>query len=168
MAVVTSSVPVGGDVVDSGGGSAVRARFVDSASDGAPARTGRGLRALALGSGAAAFCLAAAARVADFARALGAALALGFGFGLVAGAVVPPPSCRSAPSRVARVAGRLPRTVSSSGFSLIADQSTFRTPTRGHSGTRMRETPRAARRREDRGGLHPWTHQDGAPRLRPS
>src|SRR4051794_25471694 len=155
MAVVTSSVPLGGDV----GGSDARARFAGSASDGAPARTGRGLCALALGSGAAAFCLAAAARVAGFARALGAALA--FGFALAAGF-----SSRSAPSRVARVAGRLPRTLSSSGLSLIADQSTFRTPAPGHTGTRIRETPRASRRREDRGDLHPWTHQDRAPRLR--
>src|SRR4051794_6117940 len=119
MAVVTSSVPLGGDVVDGGGGSDVRARFVDSASDGAPARTGRGLRALALGSGAAAFCLAAAARVAGFARALGAALAFGFAF--AAGF-----AWRSPPSRGARVAGRLPRAPSSSGLSLIAEQSTFR------------------------------------------
>ena len=42
MAVVTSSVPLGGELVDSGAGSAVRARSVDSASEGAPARTGRG------------------------------------------------------------------------------------------------------------------------------
>ena len=107
MAVVTSSVPLGGEVVDSGGGSAVRARSVDSRSAGAPARTGRGLRAGA-GLGAAAF---------------GAAF-FGRGFATVFVAV-PPLSRRSRPNLVGRVAGRLPRTLSSSLLSLIPSQSTF-------------------------------------------
>src|SRR5215218_8419505 len=108
MAVVTSSVPLGGVVVDSGGGSAVRARSVDSRSAGAPARTGRGLRA---GAGLAA---AAAFGAAFFAR--------GFATVFVA---VPPLSRRSRPNLVERVAGRLPRTLSSLRLSLIPSQSTF-------------------------------------------
>src|SRR3954454_24581579 len=107
MAVVTSSVPLGGVVVDSGGGSAVRARSVDSRSAGAPARIGRGLRA------------GAAWAPAPFAAAF---LARGSAAVFVA---VPPLSRRSRPNLVGRVAGRLPRTLSSSLLSLIPSQSTF-------------------------------------------
>ena len=129
MAVVTSSVPLGGEVVDSRGGSAVRARTVDSASEGEPARTGRGR------------CGSRAARGFDVAglavpEAPGAGLALAaFGraaaFGFVAAldrvevfaavAVPPPRFGRSRPKRVGRVAGRLPRTLSSSDFSVISE-----------------------------------------------
>ena len=57
---------------------------------------------------------------AAFCRALAA---LAFGAVFVA---VPPALCRrSRPNRVGRVAGRLPRTLSSSLLSLIASQSTF-------------------------------------------
>ena len=75
MAVVTSSVPLGGELGDSGAGSAVRARSVDSASEGAPARTGRGPCA------GAAFGFATA-RGLD--AAFGFAAARGFGFAFVA------------------------------------------------------------------------------------
>ena len=154
MAVVTSSVPLGGEVFDSGGGSAVRARSVDSASEGAPARTGRGLceggeavlavrgLALAFGSGAAAFCFALAALVVDFAAAV-------FGFAFVAVADLRCRSCAALPpNRVARVAGRLPRTLSSSR--LVAHLRTSLRFTRrasGHSIYRIGETRRTPRRR---------------------
>src|SRR4051794_1978769 len=116
MAVVTSSVPLGGDVVGSGGGSALRARSVDSRNAGAPARTGRGLLR----------------RVAGLAFPFGAAFsARGFAAVLVA---VPPVSRRSRPTLVGRVAGRLPRTLSSSLLSLIPRQSTFHNRASGDCG----------------------------------
>jgi hypothetical protein len=126
MAVVTSSVPLGGDDFDSDGGSAVRARRVDSASEGAPARTGRGPCgergsggfAAAYGAGLAVAALAVAALAFGFAAVFRFDFAAAFGFAFVA---VPPPEVvtRSLPNRVGRVAGRLPRTLSSSVFSLI-------------------------------------------------
>src|SRR4051812_6809361 len=139
MAVVTSSVPLGGVVVDSGGGSAVRARSVDSRSAGAPARTGRGLRARAglarafrAGFFPRGFPSVFSGRFAGFFRprfaprffagGFAAFFARGFAAVFVA---VPPLSGRSRPNLVGRVAGRLPRTLSSSRLSLIPSQSTF-------------------------------------------
>ena len=95
---------------------AVRARSVDSASEGAPARTGRGPCA---GRGAGAGFDVATAR--GFAAAFGFAAARGFGFVFVAVADLPFAFFRrSPPNRVGRVAGRLPRTLSSSVFSVIS------------------------------------------------
>src|SRR5829696_9179803 len=116
MAVVTSSVPLGGEVVGWGGGSAVRARRVGSASEGEPARTGRGpWAASGLTARGAAFGFGL---VRDLAAAFGfgfAFVAVAFGFAFVAVAVPPPEAfARSRPNRVGRVAGRLPRMLSSS------------------------------------------------------
>ena len=135
MAVVTSSVPVGGEAPRSRGAQgSERARSVDSASAGAPARTGRGRCALA-GSRAGVAAARGAAAAFGFAAAfgLGLAAALGFRYAPVLA------FARSPPTRVVRVEGRLPSTPASSlpavvlrlvglaVFSLIAsDQSTFR------------------------------------------
>jgi len=106
-----------------------RARSVDSASAGAPARTGRGPsggtgvgRGAVRGRGAAGFGFGAVA-------AFGfVAVARGFARGFAV------PRERSPPTRDARVAGRFPSTPASSlpvfalaffGFSLIGFQSTF-------------------------------------------
>src|SRR4051794_41186564 len=159
-AVVTSSVPLGGAAPDSSGsGASERARFVDSARAGAPARTGRG-RCGSAGSRAGAVGVRGAGSVVvflavrgDFAAAFGffaagfvfvaEAAAVGFGF------VFAPSRDRSARRPVGRVAGRVPRTPASSlRFGLIGiAQSTFHVSHLRGKRSMICETCRAARRK---------------------
>src|SRR4051794_25277562 len=136
-AVVTSSVPLGGAAPgSSGSGESERARSVDSARAGAPARTGRGrcgsagsragvagvrgagsvvlfLTVRGFGFGfAPAFGFAVDAIAFGFAAVFGFAEALGFAAGLAV--AFAPSRDRSARRPVGRVAGRLPRTPGSS------------------------------------------------------